>query len=79
MTNTPKLTLIGLALDDANPAEHAPLLTDLPAPVRNIWHVISHPHHAHYISRVPAARPGLRRLTRLHQAHEDSQGEERCR
>ncbi|MFG2662207.1 hypothetical protein [Streptomyces sp. NPDC048425] len=34
--NTPKFTLFGLAPDDANPAERAPLLSDLPAPARDI-------------------------------------------
>ncbi len=39
VANTPKLTLLtlfGLVLEDVNPAEHATLLSALPAPVRDI-------------------------------------------
>ncbi|MCX4791699.1 MULTISPECIES: hypothetical protein [unclassified Streptomyces] len=55
MANTPKLTLLtlfGLALEDANPAECAMLLSALPAPVRDIWHVIGRPRYARHTSRV---------------------------
>ncbi|MFD5513785.1 hypothetical protein ACFWIB_39540 [Streptomyces sp. NPDC127051] len=51
MANTPELTLFGLVLEDANPAERATLLSALPAPVRDIWHVIGRPRYAR-----PAAR-----------------------
>ncbi|MFF1595661.1 hypothetical protein ACFVY0_47820, partial [Streptomyces sp. NPDC058286] len=70
MTNTPKLTLFCLALDDANPAERAPLLTDLPAPARDIWHVISRPRYtsrARHPTRPQTthqAPPSPRRLAR---------------
>lgn len=55
VTNTPKLTLLtlfGLVLEDANPAERATLLSALPAPVRAIWHVIGRPRYARHIRRV---------------------------
>ncbi|MFF7654856.1 hypothetical protein ACFZCY_34320 [Streptomyces sp. NPDC007983] len=39
----------------ANPAERATPLSALPAPVRDIWHVIGRPRHARHISRVRAA------------------------
>jgi hypothetical protein len=55
VANTPKLTLFGLVLEDANPAERATLLSALPAPVRDIWHVIGRPRYARHISRVRAA------------------------
>jgi hypothetical protein len=58
VANTPKLTLLtlfGLVLEDANPAERATLLSALPAPVRDIWHVIGRPRYARHISRVRAA------------------------
>ncbi|MFI1364339.1 hypothetical protein [Streptomyces griseochromogenes] len=35
--------------------ERATLPSALPAPVRDIWHVISRPRHARHISRVRAA------------------------
>jgi hypothetical protein len=55
VANTPKLTLFGLVLEDANPAERATLLSALPAPVRDIWLVIGRPRCARHISRVRAA------------------------
>lgn len=58
VANTPKLTLLtlfGLVLEDANPAERAILLSVLPAPVRAIWHVIGRPRYARHIRRVRAA------------------------
>lgn len=58
VANTPKLTLLtlfGLVLEDANPAERALLLTVLPAPVRGIWHVIGRPRYVRHIRRVRAA------------------------
>jgi hemerythrin-like domain-containing protein len=58
VANTPKLTLLtlfGLVLEDANPAERATLLSVLPAPVRGIWHVIGRPRYARHIRRVRAA------------------------
>lgn len=55
MANTPKLTLFGLVLEDANPAERATLPSALPAPLRDIWHVIGRPRHARHIGRVRAA------------------------
>jgi hemerythrin-like domain-containing protein len=58
VANTPKLTLLtlfGLVLEDANPAERATLLSALPAPVRAIWHIIGRPRYARHIRRVRAA------------------------
>jgi hemerythrin-like domain-containing protein len=58
VANTPKpalLTLFGLVLEDATPAERAALLAGLPAPVRGIWHVIGRPRYARHIRRVRAA------------------------
>ncbi|MER5648771.1 hemerythrin domain-containing protein [Streptosporangium sp. NPDC002524] len=58
VANTPKLTLLtlfGLVLEDANPAERATLLSGLPAPVRGVWHVIGRPRYARHIRRVRAA------------------------
>ncbi|GLY66603.1 hemerythrin domain-containing protein [Amycolatopsis taiwanensis] len=58
VANTPKLTLLtlfGLVLEDANPAERASLLAGLPAPVRGIWHVLGRPRYARHIRRVRAA------------------------
>ncbi|WP_436762973.1 hemerythrin domain-containing protein [Streptosporangium sp. V21-05] len=58
VAHTPKLTLLtlfGLVLEDANPAERATLLSGLPAPVRGVWHVIGRPRYARHIRRVRAA------------------------
>ncbi|MFD4249115.1 hemerythrin domain-containing protein [Amycolatopsis thermoflava] len=58
VANTPKLTLLtlfGLVLEDANPAERATLLSVLPAPVRGIWHLFGRPRYARHIRRVRAA------------------------
>ena len=58
VASTPKLTLLtlfGLVLEDATPAERATLLSVLPAPVRGIWHVIGRPRYARHIRRVRAA------------------------
>ncbi|MEU8305538.1 hemerythrin domain-containing protein [Actinomadura sp. NPDC048955] len=58
VANTPKLTLLtlfGLVLEDANPAERAVLLSVLPGPVRAVWHVIGRPRYARHIRRVRAA------------------------
>lgn len=58
VANTPKLTLLtlfGLVLEEATPAERAKLLSALPAPVRGIWHVIGRPRYARHIRRVRAA------------------------
>ncbi|MFJ8390399.1 hypothetical protein ACIQ9Q_39045 [Streptomyces sp. NPDC094438] len=55
VANTPKLTLFGLVLKDANPAERATLLSALRAPVRDIRHVIGRPRYARHVSRVRAA------------------------
>ncbi|MER7860332.1 hypothetical protein ABTX61_14600 [Amycolatopsis japonica] len=58
LANTPKLTMLtlfGLVLEDANPAERATLLSALPAPVRGIWHVVGRPRYARHIRRVRAA------------------------
>lgn len=64
VANTPKLTLLtlfGLVLEDADPAERALLLGVLPAPVRVIWHVIGRPRYVRHIRRVRAgARPAQR-------------------
>jgi hemerythrin-like domain-containing protein len=60
VASTPKLTLLtlfGLVLEDANPAERATLLGGLPAPIRGIWHAIGRPRYARHIRRVRAARP----------------------
>jgi hypothetical protein len=78
VANTPKLTLFGLVLEDANPAERATLLSALPAPVRGIWHVIGRPRYARHIRRVRGlTRP--RPHARLIKLTEDSPGEEQCR
>lgn len=58
LANTPKLTMLtlfGLVLEDANPAERATLLSALPAPVRGIWHLVGRPRYARHIRRVRAA------------------------
>ncbi|MEV0318465.1 hemerythrin domain-containing protein [Streptomyces sp. NPDC050658] len=58
VASTPKLTLLtlfGLVLEDADPAERATLLSVLPAPVRAVWHVFGRPRHARRIRRVRAA------------------------
>ncbi|BCJ37279.1 hypothetical protein Athai_47820 [Actinocatenispora thailandica] len=58
VANTPKttlLTLFGLVLEDADPAERALLLSVLPAPVRGFWHLIGRPRYARHIRRVRAA------------------------
>jgi hemerythrin-like domain-containing protein len=58
VANTPRrtlLTLFGLVLEDADPAERATLLSVLPAPVRALWHLIGRPRYARHISRVRAA------------------------
>ncbi|MBF6435167.1 hemerythrin domain-containing protein [Nocardia cyriacigeorgica] len=55
VANTPKLTLLtlfGLVLEDADPAERALLLGVLPAPVRVIWYVIGRPRYVRHIRRV---------------------------
>ena len=49
------LTLLGLVLEEATPAERATLLSALPAPVRGIWHVIGRPRYARHIRRVRTA------------------------
>ncbi|WP_051833930.1 hypothetical protein [Streptomyces sp. NRRL S-646] len=54
LTNTPKLALCGLVLEDANLAERAVLRSALPAPVRGIRHVIGRPRYARHVSRVRA-------------------------
>ncbi|MFE7559164.1 hemerythrin domain-containing protein [Kitasatospora sp. NPDC057500] len=57
VANTPKptlLTLFGLVLEDANPAERATLLSALPAPVRGLWHLVGRPRYARHIRRVRA-------------------------
>lgn len=56
--NTPKLTLLtlfGMVLEEASPAERALMLSGLPTPVRGIWHVIGRPRYARRIRRVRAA------------------------
>ncbi len=58
VAHTPKLTLLtlfGVVLEDANPAERARLLAGLPAPVRGIWYLIGRPRYARHIRRVRAA------------------------
>jgi hemerythrin-like domain-containing protein len=58
VANTPKLTLLtlfGVVLEDANPAERALLLSGLPAPVRAVWRVIGRPRYSRHIRRVRAA------------------------
>ncbi|MBU3063587.1 hemerythrin domain-containing protein [Nocardia sp. NEAU-G5] len=58
VANTPKLTLLtlfGLVLEEANPAERAALLSVLPAPVRGVWHIVGRPRYARHIRRVRAA------------------------
>ncbi|MGF6889259.1 hemerythrin-like domain-containing protein [Nocardia sp. GAS34] len=58
VANTPKLTLLtlfGLVLEEANPAERAALLSVLPAPVRGVWHIVGLPRYARHIRRVRAA------------------------
>ncbi|WP_406423689.1 hemerythrin domain-containing protein [Streptomyces sp. NBC_01589] len=57
VNNTPKptlLILLGAVLEDADPAERALVLGDLPAPVRAIWHVIGRPRYTRHIRRVRA-------------------------
>lgn len=58
VAHTPKLTLLtlfGLVLEDASPAERAVLLSVLPAPVRGVWHLIGRPRYVRHIRRVRAA------------------------
>ncbi|RMI33441.1 hemerythrin domain-containing protein [Nocardia stercoris] len=58
VANTPKLTLLtlfGVVLEDATPAERAQLLSGLPAPVRGIWHLVGRPRYARHTRRVRAA------------------------
>ncbi|MGK5558483.1 hemerythrin domain-containing protein [Actinomadura kijaniata] len=58
VAHTPKrtlLTLFGLVLEEASPAERARLLAVLPAPVRGIWHLIGRARYARHINRVRAA------------------------
>ncbi|WP_406315487.1 hypothetical protein [Streptomyces sp. NBC_00118] len=82
VANTPKLTLLtlfGLILEDANLAEHTTLLSALPAPVRTSGTSSAALATPATSAALRATRPCPIRLTGLHRAHEDSQGEEQCR
>ncbi|MFI7444989.1 hemerythrin domain-containing protein [Nonomuraea indica] len=55
VNNTPKLTLLtlfGAAMEDANPAERAAVLSRLAPPARVLWHVVGRPRYARHIRRV---------------------------
>ncbi|MFJ4778836.1 hemerythrin domain-containing protein [Streptomyces sp. NPDC088762] len=60
MRSTPKpklLFFLGMALEEADPAERASMLGGLPLPARLLWHAVGHPA---YLRRVRAIRQGAR-------------------